>query len=145
MTKLADTKCKVLLQKIPLDLLIEKFNYAKLTPLNKHGGKRREPIDFIYHPEPRVRIKVSISVWVDNLVELDLTHEYITHQTESPRYIYERIHDYNSIIDTLESYDNFTFKCIPKKTINKKLTPKTLLLLQEELSYENYHMINNHS
>ena len=132
MTKLADEKCKRIFSKIPLDLLIEKFNYAKLAPFNQSNGKRREAISFEYKTE-REKFKVTISIWEDNLSELDVTHEYITFDNETPRYVYERMHDYESIIDTLISYDNFTFKRIPKKIINKKLTPKTLLLVYEQL------------
>lgn len=135
MTKLADDTCKRILRKIPLDLLIEKFNYAKLAPLNQSNGKRRESICFEYKTEQRERFKCTISIWENNLVEFDLTREYITYENENPRYIYERMHDYDSIMDTLDSYDNFTFKRIPKKTINKKLTPKLLLLLYEYLNH----------
>ena len=133
MTKFADDKCKRNFIKIPLDLLIEKFNYAKLTPLNQSNGKRREPIYFEYKSE-REKFKVTISIWEDNLVELDVIHEYITFENDTPRYVYETMNDYDSMIHTLDSYDKFTFKRIPKKIINKKLTPKTLPFLQEELS-----------
>lgn len=133
MTKFADEKCKRIFTKIPLDLLIEKFNYAKLTPLNQINGKKRESIYFEYKTKAREKFKLTISIWEDNLVELDVIHEYITYESESYRYVYERMYDYESTIHTLNSYDNFIFKRIPKKIINKKLTPNILLLLNEQL------------